>query len=64
MVAISDNQQKQMMDTQEAAKKWGVTPEKVRRWCNDPEISKQIGAEHDGKGRPWRIPIDAQKPNK
>lgn len=52
----------QYMDTRKAAEKWGVPVEKVRRWCNDPKIGKQIRAEHDRKGSPWRIPVDAEKP--
>lgn len=50
------------MGTVLAAERWGVKPETVRRWCQDPVLRERMGAEQDGKGRPWRIPYDAECP--
>lgn len=41
------------------AKKWGVSENTLRRWLHEGLIP---GAEQDGKGRPWRIPEDAECP--
>ena len=41
------------------AKKWGVSENTLRRWLREGLIP---GAEQDGKGRPWRIPEDAECP--
>lgn len=41
------------------AKEWHVSKTTVSRWCREDKIS---GAEQDGKGKPWRIPKDAVKP--
>ena len=43
------------------AKKFGVSPDAVRRWCREGKIPR---AEQDGKGKPWRIPDDATPPTK
>ena len=43
------------------AEEWGVSQSQISKWCREGKIP---GAEHDGKGSPWRIPIDAEKPEK
>ena len=50
-----------MIGVPEYAKKHGVEDETVRKWCRS---GKLIGAEQDGKWKPWRIPIDAVPPSK
>ena len=50
----------QYMGTKEAAVKLGVTAQTVASWCRKGLIE---GAEQDGPGSPWRIPIDAKRPN-
>lgn len=50
------------MGTTLAAEKWGVGADTVRRWCNDPVLRDKMKAEQDGKGKPWRIPADAECP--
>lgn len=47
------------MGTKEAAEKWGVTQDCIARWCRTGKIKD---AEQDAKGSPWRIPINAIKP--
>lgn len=47
------------MGTKEAAEKWGVSQQKVQRWCrkqNDPLITQ------DKKGSPYHIPKDYPNP--
>ncbi|MCM1335112.1 MAG: helix-turn-helix domain-containing protein [Bacteroides sp.] len=51
----------EMMGTKEAAKEWSCKQETVAKWCREGKIK---GAEQDGKGHPWRIPIDAECPGK
>lgn len=50
-----------MMGTKEAAEKWGYSQVTIANWCRKGLIA---GAEHDGKGSPWRIPENAQCPKK
>lgn len=50
-----------MMGAPEAADIWGYSPDTVRRWCREGKIP---GAEQDGRGRPWRIPDNAQPPTR
>lgn len=50
---------KNMMGTSEAAEKWGCSRDEVSKLCRMGKIS---GAEQDGKGKPWRIPVDTPNP--
>lgn len=52
---------KKFMGTREAAEKWGLCQSYVTKLCREGKI---INVEQDAKGRPWRIPIDVEKPNK
>ena len=45
--------------TKEAAKRWSVTEDTVRKWCREGKVK---GATQDKKGSPWHIPRDAEKP--
>lgn len=54
-------EENKMIGVPEFAKKYHLDDEKVRRWCRS---GKLLGAEQDGKGKPWRIPIDAVPPQK
>ena len=47
--------------TKVIAELWGCSPSQVTKWCREGAIE---GAEQDRKGSPWRIPIDALKPEK
>lgn len=47
------------MGTSEAARKWKCTQAAVSKKCREGKV---IGAEQDGKGKPWRIPIDTPDP--
>ena len=49
------------MGTKEASRKWGYTQSIISNWCRMGLVE---GAEHDKKGSPWRIPIDAKCPKK
>ncbi|MBR5792362.1 MAG: helix-turn-helix domain-containing protein [Ruminiclostridium sp.] len=49
------------MGTKEAAEKWGCKAATVAKWCREGKIPK---AEHDGKGSPWRIPADTERPTR
>ena len=49
------------MGTKEAAKKWGYPQDTISKWCRKGLIE---GAEHDSKGSPWRIPVNAECPKK
>lgn len=40
---------------------WECKQSQITKWCREGKIS---GAEQDKKGSPWRIPIDALKPEK
>ena len=46
------------MGTKEAAEKWNVSQATIRKWCRE----EKIPAEHDADGSPWRIPINAERP--
>lgn len=48
------------MGTKAAAEKWGYTPATISKWCRNNLIKN---AEHDGEGRPWRIPIMQSAPS-
>lgn len=50
------------MGTKEAAEKWGVSQETVRKWCNQKKISPL--PTQDKKGSPWHISKDAKPPIK
>lgn len=47
------------MGTSEAAEKWDVTQARISKACRDGKVE---GAEHDGPGKPWRIPVDISNP--
>lgn len=47
--------------TKEAARRWNVTENTVRKWCREGKI---YGATQDKKWSPWHIPQDAIKPLK
>jgi len=49
------------MGTAAAAEKWKCEQSTVSKWCREGLVK---GAEHDSKGRPWRIPINAKCPGK
>lgn len=49
------------MGTAEAAEKWMCSQATVAKWCREGKIPK---AEQDKKGSPWRIPTDAEKPER
>lgn len=49
------------MGTKQAAEKWGVSQDTVRRWCTEGKVP---GATQDKKGSPWHIPKNAQCPKK
>lgn len=48
------------MTTREAAIKWTLSVELVRRYCSDGVIPSAV--QPLGKWRPWEIPNDAMKP--
>lgn len=47
------------MGTSEAAEKWGRSQATISKACRDGKIK---GAEQDGIGKPWRIPVDTPNP--
>lgn len=47
------------MGTSEASEKWGRSQNTISKACREGKVE---GAEQDGPGKPWRIPIDAQNP--
>jgi len=47
------------MGTSKASELWGCTQATVAKLCRDGKIK---GAEQDGVGKPWRIPIDTPNP--
>lgn len=47
------------MGTSEAAEKWGCPQSAISKACREGKVE---GAEHDGPGKPWRIPVDAPNP--
>lgn len=56
-----ENMQKKYMDTREASERWGLSVSYISYLCRNGGIK---GAEQDAKGRPWRIPVDAENPKK
>lgn len=53
------NEKSETMTTNEAAALWGVTPEKVRRWCYKVKNKVVIQKE---KGAKYQIPRDYPNP--
>ena len=51
----------EFMGTKQAAEKWGYHQSTIANWCRNDLID---GVEHDGKGSPWRIPINSKCPKK
>lgn len=49
----------EFMGTKTAAEKWNVTQAMVANWCRKGLIKN---AEQDSAGRPWRIPVNAERP--
>ncbi len=47
------------MGTSKAAELWGCSQATVSKLCREGKIE---GVEQDGKGKPWRIPIDVPNP--
>ena len=47
--------------TKVMAELWECKQSQITKWCREEKIE---GAEQDKPGSPWRIPIDAQKPEK
>lgn len=47
------------MGTSEAAERWGYTKATISKWCREGKIPN---AEHDGPGKPWRIPVESVCP--
>ncbi len=47
------------MSTSEAEKLWGRSAAAVSKACREGRIK---GAEKDGPGKPWRIPVGAPNP--
>lgn len=47
------------MGTRTASEKWGYSQATITDWCRQNLIK---GAEQDSKGRPWRIPVNAECP--
>lgn len=50
---------RKFMGTSEASEKWGHLQAKISRACREGKIK---GAEQDGYGKPWRIPVDTPNP--
>lgn len=47
------------MGTSDASEKWGHSQAAISKLCREGKIK---GAEQDGKGKPWRIPVDTPNP--
>ena len=47
--------------TKAMAEIWGCSQSQITKWCREGKIP---GAEQDEKGCPWRIPVDALKPER
>lgn len=47
--------------TKACAEIWGYAQATITKWCREGKIP---GAEQDGPGSPWRIPIDVQPPKR
>lgn len=50
----------EFMGTKEASERWGIPQNAISKMCRDGKIP---GAEHDDERCPWRIPINAERPN-
>lgn len=50
----------EFMGAKEASEKWGIPQKAIPKMCRDGRIPY---AEQDAKGSPWRIPINAERPN-
>lgn len=51
----------EFIGTSKAAEITGFAQSTIERWCREGKIK---GAEQDGFGKPWRIPIDTKLPIK
>lgn len=49
----------EFVGTKAMAEIWGCKQSQVSQWCREGKIA---GAEQDKEGSPWRIPVDALKP--
>ena len=47
------------MGTSRVAEIWGRSQATIAKLCREGKIK---GAEQDGPGRPWRIPVDTPNP--
>lgn len=47
------------MGTSKAAELWGCSRDYISKLCREGKIK---GVEQDGKGKPWRIPVDSPNP--
>ena len=47
------------MGTSKAAELWNCRRDSISKLCRDRKIK---GAEQDGKGKPWRISVNAPNP--
>lgn len=47
------------MGTSKAAELWNCQRDYISKLCREGKIK---GAEQDGKGKPWRIPVDTPNP--
>lgn len=50
------------MGTKEASEKWGVTQQKVQKWCREGKITPQ--PTQDKKGSAWHIEKNAVPPKR
>ena len=46
--------------TRKKSEEWGVPQSKISQWCRDGLIP---GVVQDEKGCPWRIPVNACRPD-
>ena len=51
------------MGTREAAERWGVSQQRVQRWCNENK-HKEPRITQDRKGSPYHIPKNFPNPFK
>ncbi len=49
----------EFMGTKEASEKWGIPQNAISKMCRENRI---VDAEQDSPGSPWRIPINAERP--
>ena len=49
------------MGTSKAAELWNCQQDLISKLCREGKIK---GAEQDGKGKPWRIPVNTPNPFK